>query len=118
MLHRRVRLILGHLRSFAAAIFAVSAAGRRVCLLSTSSLLLVGAAIKPGFGIVGLLLGVPSGEESVQILGVTKLLADQHGSVGVALHVLAEIFVILERVVNQAAEEKNVGTCAQRYPDI
>ena len=78
---------VGHLRGFAAAIFAVAAVG--VCMTGRVSvadaIFLLRALVQPGLGVVLLLLLVPSGEDAVQILGIAEVLANDRRGVGVVL---------------------------------
>ena len=88
----------------------------RAC--SPPAFFLLRSFVEPGIRIVFLLLLVPAGEDAAQVFGVAEIFANDHGRVGVVLHILAEVLVVLQRVVNQAAEEENVGTRAQRHPDV
>src|SRR5579871_984284 len=57
-------------------------------------------------------LGVPAGEEAVRVLGVDEALVDDHRRVRVALDVVAELEVVLEDVVRDPAEERDIATGA------
>ena len=74
--------------------------------------------IQPSLRRVLLLFCIPTGEQAAKIFCVAKFLAHQHGRVGVVLDVFVEPLVIFQNVVDQAAEEEDVGSGAQRDPDI
>ena len=74
--------------------------------------------VAPGIRVVLFLLLVPAGKDAAQIFGIAKILADDHGRIRIVLDVLAEVLVILQRVMNQSAQEENVGAGTQGYPDI
>ena len=64
------------------------------------------ALVLPGGGVVGLLLGIPAREQTVQVLGVEEAIVDDHRRVGVLEHVFAEVAAVLEDVVNEAAQKR------------
>ncbi len=74
--------------------------------------------VQPAFRIVFSLLRIPSGEESIQIFRIFEIIAKNRRGVCVMHDVLAEFFVILQNVVDQPAQEKNVRTCAQGNPNV
>ena len=59
---------------------------------------------------------IPAGEEPVEVLGVGERLVDDHGRVRVVLDVLLEVEVVLEDVVDDAAEERDVAAGADADP--
>jgi hypothetical protein len=63
-------------------------------------------------------VGVPAGEEPVEVLGVLEVLADDRGRVGVGLDVLAELLALGQDVVDDAAEEGDVGAGARGNEDV
>lgn len=72
--------------------------------------------VLPARRIVGPLLGVEAREEPVEIVGVLELVADEHRGVRVVDDVLAEVQLVAQDVVDDAAEEGDVaatriGTC-------
>jgi hypothetical protein len=54
-------------------------------------------------------IGVPAGEEARGVLGVLEIPLDHHRAVGVVLDVLLEPGVVLEDVVDDPAQERDVG---------
>ena len=60
------------------------------------------AAVEPGFGIVSLFLLVPAGEEAIQVFSVLEVITQHGRGIGVPGHVLTEIFVVAENVVDEA----------------
>ncbi len=66
----------------------------------------------PGRGVVPPALGVPAGEEPVEVLGVGELLAHDRARVRVPPHVLVEPEPALEDVAHDAAEERDVAARA------
>src|SRR5256714_955841 len=70
------------------------------------------ARVLPGRDIVLLLVGIPAGEDAVEVLGVRELLVDDHRRVRVRLHVLLEPAVVLEDVVHDPAQEGDVEAAA------
>ncbi len=75
--------------------------------------LLLGAVVGPARDVVIAGLGVIPGEEPGQVLGVPKLRLDDHRPVGVGLDVLVEPLPVLDDVVDDAAEEGDVGSGSQ-----
>src|SRR5437868_9642493 len=65
--------------------------------------------VLPGRDVVLTLLGIPTGEEAVGVLGVDELVVDDDAGIRVADDVVAEPAVVLEDVVDDAAEEGDVG---------
>src|SRR6266699_3082933 len=57
-------------------------------------------------------------EDPIQVLGVGELLADDHRGVGVGGYVLAEVFLVLQDVVDDPAEEGDVGPGPQRHVQV
>src|SRR5262249_51463419 len=74
--------------------------------------------IEPGLGIVSFLLLIPAGKEAVEIFRVLEVVAQHRRGIGVPGDVLAEISVVGKNVIDQAAEEDNVRTSAERHPDV
>jgi len=74
--------------------------------------------IQPGLGIVLLLLRIPARKKSVEIFGVPKVFAQDGGSICVRNDVVVKDAIIFENVANQGAEKNDVGSGAQRQPDI
>src|SRR6185503_13052937 len=72
--------------------------------------------VHPLAHVVFALLWVPAREEPVELLGVRELLADDHRRVRVVLDVLLEVEIVLEDVVRDAAEERDVGSRADANP--
>src|SRR3954451_16206596 len=64
--------------------------------------------VVPGRRVVDALVWVEPGEEPVEILGVLEALVDDYGRVRVVLDVLVEPALVLEDVVDDAAEEGDV----------
>ncbi len=74
--------------------------------------------IEPCGGIVEALLLIPAGEVARAFLGIFEVLAQDRRRVGVLDHVLVEVPVVLEDVMDKCAEENNVAAGAQRRPDV
>ena len=51
-------------------------------------------------------------KQSVQFLGVLVILRDDHRRIGIRDHIIAEIQLILEHVVDNSAQQHHVGTAA------
>src|SRR5581483_1788632 len=86
-----------------------AAAVSRLLALRELALLDRGALVLPLRGVVRALRGIRAGEEPVEVLGVRELVRDDRGCVRVVLHVLVEPALVLEDVVDDAAEERDVG---------
>ncbi len=67
------------------------------------------ALVLPGVVVVRARLGVEAGEHAVEVLGVAEVLAQDGGRVGVVEHVLVEVQLVLQHVVDDRAEEGHVG---------
>src|SRR5262249_31999860 len=67
------------------------------------------AGVLPGRVLVVGLLVLPAGEEAVQLLGVLEALVDDHRRVRVVHDVIADLAPVLEDVVDDPAEEGDVG---------
>src|SRR5262245_23939268 len=76
----------------------------------------VDAGVLPALELVLPLLGIPAREEAVEVLGVLEVLVDDDRRVGVVDDVVAEPALALEDVVDDAAEERDVGACADPDP--
>ncbi len=76
------------------------------------------AVVLPRGGVVGALDGVPAREQAVEVLGVEELVADERGRVRVGQHVLSEVELVGEDVVDDPAEERDVGSRPQRHVDV
>src|SRR5918911_723081 len=68
----------------------------------------VGPGVLPGGVVVGAPLRVPAAEQAVGVLGVLEPLVDDGRGVGVAGHVLLEVALVLDDVVDDRAEEHDV----------
>ncbi len=71
------------------------------------------AFVLPGVKIVRALVDVEPGKHAVQILGIAVILNQNGPGVGVGDHVFSEVLVIRQDVVDDPAEEGNVGAGAQ-----
>src|SRR5437867_2426544 len=118
MLKRSIPFELGSILRFTAAIFAVTSACFGVSGLLSTTIFRRSGLVQPAFRIVFSLLRIPSGEESIQIFRIFEIIAKNRRGVCVMHDVLAEFFVILQNVVDQPAQEKNVRTCAQGNPNV
>src|SRR5437879_13413920 len=118
MLKRSIPFELGSILRFTAAIFAVTSGCFGASGLLSATICRPSGLVQPAFGIVSFLLRVPSGEESVQIFSIFEVVAKNCGCVCVMHDVFAEVFIILQNVVDQPAEEKNVRTCTQGNPNV
>src|SRR5579871_2719954 len=78
----------------------------------------VDAFVHPRGSIVGFFFGVPAGEETFEFFGVFELFGDDYGRVGEMDAVLAEDEVVGQDVVDEAAEENDVGAGADRHPHV
>src|SRR5205807_7744242 len=74
--------------------------------------------IRPALRVIHPSFGIPTGEHSIQILSVLEIFPNDDGGIRVVHDVLAELFTILQNVIDQTTEKHNVGTGAQRSPDI
>src|SRR5262249_23015764 len=83
-------------------------------LLLTGGELAGRAAVAPGLDLVGAVLLVPAGEESVELLRVAELVLEDHRRVREVLDVLAELRAGAEDVVDDRAEEGDVRAVADR----
>jgi hypothetical protein len=83
-------------------------AGRPALLAPSGRALSLHALVLPGRRIVGARLGIPAGEDAVEVLRVRESLAHDDGRVGVSLDVFVEPPPVLEDVVDYAAEESYV----------
>ena len=57
---------------------------------------------------------VEAGEQSAQVLGVAVILTDQRRRVGIGHHVVMEVALVGDRIVDQSAEQNHVRTGADR----
>ena len=71
--------------------------------------------VLPGSRVVGARLRVVAGEHAVQIVDVDEVLPQDRGGVGVSDDVVVEVGVVGQDVVDDAAQEGDVATGAQRY---
>src|SRR5579883_2105962 len=76
------------------------------------------AFVLPAAGVVAALLLIEAGEEAVEVLGVAELLADDRRAVGVRHDVLAEVALVRDDVVDDAAEEGDVRARTERDVDV
>src|SRR5947208_10701012 len=102
MLQGRIRFVLPRVLGFAATIFAVSSTDLGMSR-SLAAVLLGSALIQPAFWVVLLFLCIPTGEESVEVLGIAEVFAKNRGRIGVAHDVIAERSIVLEHVVHESA---------------
>src|SRR5438874_1322048 len=70
--------------------------------------------VLPGRVVVLLLLRIPAGKEAVEVLCVLELLVDDHRRVRERLDVLVEPALVLEDVVDDPAEERDVAAGPDR----
>src|SRR5215208_4716342 len=73
--------------------------------------------VTPARRIVQFAIFVPTGEQARGI-GVLEVLGDDRGRVGVDLDVLLEVLLVLEDVVDQAPEERDIGARPDRCVDV
>src|SRR3954452_9516778 len=71
------------------------------------------ALVLPGGGVIGLLLGVPARKQTVQILGVQDTIVDDHRRIGVLEQVLPEVPAVLEDVMDDASQERQIAAGAE-----
>ena len=76
------------------------------------------ARVLPGRVVVAALLFVPAREEAVEVLGVFELLVDDHRRVGVVDDVVAELAPVLEDVVDDPAQERDVAAGPDRHVQV
>ena len=86
-------------------------AGLGVCLRDANRFRL--SLILPGLGVVGLLLRVEAGEDTVEFGGSFKVGAYQGQGVCVVPQVVLVIKLVLDCVVDEGAQENDVGARAQ-----
>ncbi len=116
-----IGLVVGNLARLAATIFAVPAPGFLMASflhLFSIELLAVFPLVEPGFGRVLLLFFVPAGEQAAKVFGIAEVFTHQHCRIRVVQDVVVKILIVLQNVIDDAAEEQNVGPGAQRYPDV
>src|SRR5206468_8469465 len=65
--------------------------------------------VAPRRDVVLALVGIPPGEEAVELVGVAELVGDDGRRVRVRLDVLLEVASVLDDVADHAAEERDVG---------
>ena len=118
MFERRISFELARVLSLSAAVLAMPASDIGMARLLASSLLARSALIQPRLRAVLPLVSVPTGEQTVQVFCIPKIVAQDRGRVGVIYHVLAEFFAVLKDVMDESAEENDVAARAQRHPDI
>ena len=61
---------------------------------------------------------VPPAEQAVEVFGVAEILADDRRRVGVVHDVVAEVALVLDDVVDDPAEERDVAAGADRDVDV
>ena len=76
------------------------------------------ALVQPGARVVLPLLLVPSGKEPVEILGIAEVFTDDRRGVGVVDDVLAKVASLLQDIVDDAPEQREVRPRAERNPDV
>src|SRR5581483_7748032 len=74
--------------------------------------------VLPRGRVVGAVLGVEPAEHAVEVLGVAEVLVDDRRSVGERDDVVAEVLVVLEDVVDDPTEERDVRAGADRDVDV
>src|SRR5215207_3182452 len=73
--------------------------------------------VTPARGVVLFAVFVPAGEQSRGV-GLLEVLGDYGGRVGVNLDVLLEVLLVLEDVVDQAPEERDIGARPDGRVDV
>lgn len=68
--------------------------------------------------VVVVLVRVESREDTVEVLGVLEVLADDRGGVGVGEHVLPEVLLLGEHMVDHGAEERDVAAGPDRNVQV
>src|SRR5699024_9788956 len=86
-------------------------------LVGTSVAVVIGFVL-PATTIVVTLLGVETGEQTVEILGIPKVLTKNTRGIGVVDDVLVELQPVGEDVVDDAAEEHDVGADPQWHVTV
>src|SRR4029079_2966346 len=74
--------------------------------------------VLPRLDVIGVRLRVPAAEQPAEVLGGGELAGDDRGRVGVVLDVLAELAAVREDVVDDPAEEGDVGAGAERNVEV
>jgi len=74
--------------------------------------------VRPAIWRVAMGSRIPAGEESVQILGVAKVLRNDRCRVRVGDNVIAKLEAVHQHVIDERAEERDVGASANGYPPI
>ncbi len=94
----------------------VSGQGRFVRLRGVVGILIVlfGGLVGPRLHVVRVVLDAVPGEQSVQVFGVLEVLVHQVRRVGVGAHVLVEPQVVAQHIVDECAEQHDVGTRTNR----
>src|SRR5205807_2162113 len=79
---------------------------------------LFGHFILPARGIVLAVVRFQARENSTQVLSVLKILAHDEGGIRICLHIFLKVQVVLENVVDEAAQKSNIGTYANGRVNI
>src|SRR4029453_8140105 len=87
-------------------------------VLALGVVAVVEPGVLPGGVFVGPPLRVPAAEQAVGVLGVLEPLVDDRRGVGVADHVLLEVALVLEHVVDDRAQEDDVAAGPQRHVHV
>ena len=77
-----------------------------------------GHFILPARGIVLAVVRFQARENSTQVLSVLKILAHDEGGIRICLHIFLKVQVVLENIVDEAAQKSDIGTYANGRVDI
>jgi hypothetical protein len=74
--------------------------------------------VAPGIEVIPAVFAVQPGEHTVEILGVGVVLGQDHRAVGVGEDVVLEVLLAADHVVDQPAEERDVGSGPDRHVQV
>ncbi len=74
--------------------------------------------ILPARRIVRAVVWIEAGEETIKFLSVLEIVPHEKTGIGICLHVLLEVQVILQDVVDEAAQEGDISADANGHVDI
>jgi len=72
----------------------------------------------PALDVIRAAVGIEAAEQTVEVLGVAEILAQNGRGVRVSDHVVVEPAIVLEDVPDDATKERDVGTRAQRNVQV
>src|SRR4051794_14095667 len=89
----------------------------RVLLVTLRGTLFI-RLVRPALGAVLVSLVIPPRKQPLEILGIAKVFPQDDRGIRIVPHVLAELSLLFEHVVNQSAEQDDVRAGTERDPEI